>query len=74
MIVSILLEAAQSIWQNYTNLGGTGYVVSYIGQDTWGIEICEYMERQKLPLDCVKNKGENRLLFGFVESDGERTF
>jgi len=57
------------------NLGGTGYVVSYIGQDTWGTEICEYMERQKLPLDCVKKiKGKTGYCLVFVESDGERTF
>jgi len=57
------------------NLGGKSYVASYIGKDTWGKEICEYMEKQKLSLHCVKKtEGKTGYCLVFVESDGERTF
>jgi hypothetical protein len=57
------------------NLGGKGYVTSYIGKDAWGQEICKYMEEQKLPLHCVKEtEEETGYCLVFLESDGERTF
>jgi ribokinase len=57
------------------NLGGKNYVVSHVGQDTWGKEILEYMRKQKLPTDCVREtNGKTGYCLVFVESDGERTF
>ncbi len=60
------------------NLGGTPFVVSYVGRDAMGETCLDYLREKGLPLDCVRQAADGANSTGycmvFVEPDGERTF
>ncbi|MGI6751312.1 MAG: carbohydrate kinase family protein [Anaerovoracaceae bacterium] len=57
------------------NLGGTPYIVSYVGNDETGKKCLEYLSQMGMPEDCVRQvSGETGYCMVFVEPDGERTF
>lgn len=57
------------------NLGGEAYVVSLVGNDSWGNNILNYMIEQKLSIECIEQiQGETGYCLVLVEPDGERTF
>lgn len=57
------------------NLGATPYIISFAGDDAWGKEVADFMEKERLPADCVARKsGNTGYCLVFLEPDGERTF
>lgn len=57
------------------NLGGTGHVVSCLGDDSWGQDILKYMNEQELSNYCIAMaEGKTGYCLVFVEPNGERTF
>lgn len=57
------------------NLGEKAYVVSYIGTDSLGRKLRDYVKSQNLPAEGIREKeGETGYCLVFLEPDGERTF
>jgi len=56
-------------------LGAGAYITSFVGSDNAGDVILDFMRKERLPLDCVKqSNGNTGYCFVFLEPDGERTF
>ncbi|HWQ77272.1 MAG TPA: carbohydrate kinase family protein [Anaerovoracaceae bacterium] len=59
----------------FNNLGGSAYVVSYIGADQTGREIMDYLDRHGLSAEYVKQiEGDTGYSLVILEKNGERTF
>ncbi|MCL1809438.1 MAG: carbohydrate kinase family protein [Clostridiales bacterium] len=64
-----------NIAKTVKNLGAVPYAVSFVGSDTAGSEIIDFMHRERLPVDCVRRtEGGTGYCMVFLEPDGERTF
>jgi len=66
---------AVNIAKTVKALGANPIIVSVLGSDHRGEMIMDFMRKERLPLDCVKQEnGNTGYCFVFLEPDGERTF
>ena len=66
---------AVNIAKAVKNLGGVPFIVSAVGNDHWGGTIMSYMQKERLPADCIRRtEGNTGYCFVFLEPNGERTF
>ena len=64
-----------NIAKTVKNLRAVPYAVSYVGSDSAGSEVMDFMDREELPTDCVRRKeGRTGYCMVLLEPDGERTF
>ena len=57
------------------SLGAEPHIASFLGNDAWSIMISDFMEKERLPMDCIgQMRGSTGHCVVFLEPDGERTF